>query len=249
MPRGQQVNVSNTHLLLAESPHCKGSWDFFPEAMALSLYFSSLSPINYEWGFPADMETLSMNITSRILPQTSARFNYKMSGDRPCKTCHHDARALWVVASTNYMPKFNTLSQQTPPMNVHFNHSTQPVYSLCRCVWAAVLGENIKPILQNRRSHYSPQTARLRTARELSARLEDPLLHVFVTPNTKTHTFKGRCVKSVSAVWKMRLACWTVQDKSKQHHSRDHSEIGFSLYVLETTWMFFTKVNTVCNPF
>lgn len=55
MPWGQQVNVSNAHLLLAESPHCKGSWDIFPEAMALSLYFSSLSPINYEWGYPADI--------------------------------------------------------------------------------------------------------------------------------------------------------------------------------------------------
>lgn len=169
-----------------------------------------------------------------------------MSADRPCKTCHHDARALWVVASTNYMPKFNTLSQQAPPMNVHFNRSKQPVYSLCRCVWAAVLGENIKPILQNRRSHYSPQTARLRTARELSACLEDPLSHVFVTPNTKTHTFTGRCVKSVSAVWKNEAG---LLNCTRQIQARDHSEIGFSLYVLETTWMISTKVNTVCNPF
>lgn len=84
-------------------------------------------------------------------------------------------------------------------MNVHLNHSKQPIYSLYRHVWAAVLGENIKPILQNR-SHYSRQTAGLRIARELSACLEDLLLHVFVTPNTKTHTFTGRCVKSVSAV-------------------------------------------------
>lgn len=67
---------------------------------------------------------------------------------------------------------------------------------------------------EHTRSHYSRRTVRLRTARELSACLDDPLLHIFVTPNTKTHTFTGRCVKSVSAVWKMRLTCWTVLDKS-----------------------------------
>lgn len=54
MPRGQQVNVSNARLLLAESPHCKGSWDFSLKQWH-SLYISPLSPINYEWGFPADI--------------------------------------------------------------------------------------------------------------------------------------------------------------------------------------------------
>ncbi len=67
-------------------------------------------------------------------------------------------------------------------------------------VWAAVLGENIKPLLPNR-SHYSRQTARLRAAREISACLEELLLHVSVTPNTKTHTH------SRVDVWKVWARC------------------------------------------
>lgn len=110
LPRGQQVNVSSVDLLLAASPRCKGSWDFSLKQWH-SLYISLLIYllINYKSRYP----TVRMNINSQSLPQMfkSTRFNCKMSGDRPCKTCHHDARALWVVASTNYTPKFNTSSQ------------------------------------------------------------------------------------------------------------------------------------------